>query len=82
MNVQLKVQENLASVEKRNDHVVKEGERLKIEREKETRLAAAAKRAEQELERERKQMAEELEILKENRDKWMDAASMQYHRVF
>lgn len=74
MAIQTQIQDNLASVNARNKHVVDEGQRLKVEMERQKQMAKAAKLAEEQLEQERQNMDEELETLKMNRDRWMDAA--------
>lgn len=76
ITIQTQIQGNLASVHARNKHVVDEGQRIKTEMEREKELTKAAKRAEEQLEQERKQMTEELKTLKQNRDRWMDAAGL------
>lgn len=76
ITIQTQIQDNLASVHARNKHVVDEGHRIKTEMEREKELTKAAKREEEQLEQERKQMNEELKTLKQNRDRWMDAAGL------
>lgn len=76
MAIQTQIQDNLASVNARNKHVVDEGQRLKVEMERQKQMAKAAKLAEEQLEQERQNMDEELETLKMNRDRWMDAAGV------
>jgi len=74
LKLQTQVQDNLASVNTKNKFVEKESARLQREMETEKQMAKAAKLAEEALENERKHMVDELDVLKQNRDKWMDAA--------
>jgi len=72
--IQTQVQDNLAYINKTNKFVESESARLKREIETEKRLTKAAQLAEEELKTERNYMVDELDVLKQNRDKWMDAA--------
>ncbi|XP_052236492.1 uncharacterized protein LOC127848212 [Dreissena polymorpha] len=74
LTLQTEVQRNMASVNDRNKHVVKESERLKLEMERQEQMARAASLAQKELEEEKKRMEEDLETLKGQRDRMFQVA--------
>ncbi|XP_045188672.2 uncharacterized protein LOC123546464 [Mercenaria mercenaria] len=74
-DIHLKVQENLASINKRNRHVVERGEELQLEKEREEQEAQAAKHEEKELVKLQEQMDEEIKDLRENRNMWREEAA-------
>ncbi|XP_052236501.1 uncharacterized protein LOC127848219 [Dreissena polymorpha] len=68
LKLQTEIQKNMAFVNDKNKHVIKESERLKVQMEREKQMAKAAALAQKELEEEKKRMQDDLALLKGQRD--------------
>ncbi|XP_060551086.1 uncharacterized protein LOC132712689 [Ruditapes philippinarum] len=68
LEIQAQIQENMASVSKRNKYVVDQQKKLGFQMEREQQLARAAELAQEELNEEKKRMEEELKLLQSKRE--------------
>lgn len=79
LEIQQGVQNNIASLEKKNKEVKTRNEEIKAETDREEKLAKYAEEKEKQLEKACKEMDSELQTMKKNRDKWMDKSGSTFY---